>query len=175
MEIKSRTIRWFCFLIPAANYQYLNSMKRILFLTFVILVSCTSKEERMKEAKKEILNADRSFSMMSMNEGMHQAFLSFASNDVIKLRDGKPPIMNKSELEMSFREQNDSLIKLHWEPIVAEVSESGDLGYTFGNWELYIYGRRDIQYGNYVTIWKKQTDGTWKYVLDAGAKTPKPF
>jgi ketosteroid isomerase-like protein len=30
-------------------------------------------------------------------------------------------------------------------------------------------------FGNYITVWKKQSDGSWKYVSDAGSNTPDPY
>jgi ketosteroid isomerase-like protein len=66
------------------------------------------------------------------------------------------------------------MFRLTWEPVKVEVSISGDLGYTFGNWELYDYQRGKIRYGNYITIWRKQKDGTWRWVLDGGNTTPRP-
>jgi ketosteroid isomerase-like protein len=55
---------------------------------------------------------------------------------------------------------------LRWEPLGAEVS--GNLGYTYG---LY---RSSNGYGKYVSVWKKQRDGSWKIVVDAGNTSPAP-
>jgi hypothetical protein len=40
------------------------------------------------------------------------------------------------------------------------------LGYTYGNYQL----KMDtlIEKGTYVSIWKKDENGHWKYVLDSG-------
>jgi len=35
-------------------------------------------------------------------------------------------------------------------------------------------GADTVIYGVYVSIWKKQKDGSWKYILDGGNTTPKP-
>jgi ketosteroid isomerase-like protein len=43
---------------------------------------------------------------------------------------------------------------------------SGDLGYTY---ELFTVTAKDTtMQGTYVSIWKKQKDGNWKFVLDTG-------
>jgi hypothetical protein len=40
------------------------------------------------------------------------------------------------------------------------------MGYTYGIYTLIV---NDSAYkGTYVTIWQKQADGTWKFVLDTG-------
>ena len=59
----------------------------------------------------------------------------------------------------------------------AEMAASGDLGYTFGN---YVATSKDKDgkvvkhYGKYVTIWKKQADGSWKVAMDTGNSSPEP-
>jgi ketosteroid isomerase-like protein len=33
-------------------------------------------------------------------------------------------------------------------------------------------GSDTTMYGDYVTVWQKQADGSWKYVADTGNDTP---
>ena len=61
---------------------------------------------------------------------------------------------------------------LRWEPREAHVSSSGDLGYTLGTFTLETAdaeGRKETRTGHYVTVWRKQPDGTWQAVADAGS------
>lgn len=145
----------------------------VLILGFLV-ISCVSDEERIKEARKEVLSTDRAFSAMSANQGTNAAFLHYAATDAIKLQDGTYPVIGIMALRDAFMAAPDSGFKLTWEPIKAEVSQSGDLAYTFGNYELLDFTRNQIRYGNYVTIWRKMDDGSWKWVLDGGASTPPP-
>jgi ketosteroid isomerase-like protein len=60
---------------------------------------------------------------------------------------------------------------LTWQPTRADVSRSGDLGYTVGSFERKSsdpQGNPAVRRGKYVTIWKKQADGNWKVVVDIG-------
>jgi hypothetical protein len=34
--------------------------------------------------------------------------------------------------------------------------------------------KEEKNYGVYVTVWKKQSDNSWKFVLDGGNDTPPP-
>jgi ketosteroid isomerase-like protein len=61
---------------------------------------------------------------------------------------------------------------LTWEPLYADISVSGDLGYTYGLFASHTKTGKLLGRGKYVTIWKKQRDGTWKYVLDGGNEGP---
>jgi len=64
---------------------------------------------------------------------------------------------------------------LAWQPAFAGMSVSGDMGFTTGPWELKA-DRSDAnpsRYGDFVTVWKKQADGTWKFVVDLGISHPQ--
>jgi ketosteroid isomerase-like protein len=55
------------------------------------------------------------------------------------------------------------------------VAQSGDLGFTVGNAEF--TGKLDdgtpvLRHSKYFTVWKKQRDGTWRYVVDGGSARP---
>ena len=66
---------------------------------------------------------------------------------------------------------------LSWEPEYADVSRAGDLGWTTGPWEFRPNGPEDkpVAFGEYFTVWKKQSDGSWKAVLDRGVSTDKSY
>jgi ketosteroid isomerase-like protein len=57
---------------------------------------------------------------------------------------------------------------IRWQPLHAEVAAAGDLGYTWGVAESAATKDGPFKpYGVYVTIWKRQADGKWKFVYDA--------
>ena len=65
----------------------------------------------------------------------------------------------------------DSTRALRWAPDTAVVAASGDVGYTLGHWEAVLKtaaGDSVVGRGNYVTIWRRQSDGTWKVSTDIG-------
>ena len=67
--------------------------------------------------------------------------------------------------------------RLTWSPVHVDVSESGDLAYSFGNYEFRSIGKDGkpaVEHDKYTTIWKKQKDGRWKVVLDMGNASPEP-
>jgi len=66
---------------------------------------------------------------------------------------------------------------LTWKPVYADMAASGDLGYTYGTFEFRSRdkdGKLTVEYGKYVSIWKKQKDGSWKVVMDMGNSSPVP-
>ena len=64
---------------------------------------------------------------------------------------------------------------LTWRPVFGSVAASGDLGFTVG--EYIETGRGPSgaavqRFGKYLTVWQRQSDGTWKFVVDGGNATP---
>ncbi len=159
-------------------------MKKIIALLLATsLMACNQSKTEIKmhinspASATELIAADKAFSAMSTEKGMAKAFVQYASDDVVKLRDKQLPILNKEDLKKWLGDEGKEDFVLSWEPTKADIAQSGDLGYTFGNWLLKTKtsdGKDTVVYGNYVSIWKKQADGTWKYVLDGGNTTPKP-
>lgn len=64
---------------------------------------------------------------------------------------------------------------LAWQPAFAGIAASGDMGFTTGPWEFKgdIKDEKPSGYGHFVTVWKKQPDGSWKFVVDLGISHPQ--
>jgi ketosteroid isomerase-like protein len=65
---------------------------------------------------------------------------------------------------------------LSWYPIVADIALAGDMGYTTGPWEYKadLHDAKPVAWGNFLTVWKRQPDRSWKFVIDLGISNPKP-
>lgn len=147
-------------------------MKVILgILLSVAFFSCKPKDDIQPDShlaeKNKLLDADRAFSAMSKKEGMKAAFLFYIDSNGVLLRPDNLPIVGANAIDFLI-EQDDSKYTLTWEPHFGEVANSGDLGYTFGIFELEPKGVDTSIYGSYTTLWKKQKDGSWKFVLGSG-------
>jgi ketosteroid isomerase-like protein len=146
-----------------------NGVNIMLFVLIIILIGILSCSKSSKNKKEGILlQTDQEFSAMSVKEGMHKAFLFYIADDGVILRDNSYPAKGKKALEDRFAGKSDSSFVLSWEPLYEKVSENGDLGYTYGIHTIADKSTGEILKGTYVTIWQKQTDGSWKFVLDTG-------
>jgi ketosteroid isomerase-like protein len=59
--------------------------------------------------------------------------------------------------------------KISWHATGAEVADSGELGYSTGVYEMSfkVGGDKMIKdHGKYLTLWRKQKDGSWKVISD---------
>jgi ketosteroid isomerase-like protein len=145
-------------------------MKQTLFALLLFIVSCSPKETDLSDqTKDEIMRADITMSRLAEEEGFFKSLLSYADNDVVKLKEGEFPVIGKNDLTKYWAGKED-FKTLTWTPFKAEAAKSGDLGYTIGNWKFVTTD--STYYGNYYTVWKKQNDGSWKFVLDGGNNTP---
>lgn len=135
---------------------------QIFSILLIILSSCSTS------TVEDILTADRNFSLFSAEKGMKKAFMEYADDSLVLLRSNSLPIVGKNALMSSFEKFSDEGFILTWEPLSGEISKSGDMGYTYGIFTTKLKGDSIVQKGTYVSIWKKQSDGTWKFVLDTG-------
>lgn len=147
-------------------------MKKII-LALLIFASCNNKPaDQSKQAAEEIRKTDIAMSDLATKEGFFKSLLTYAEDSMIIPRDGKLPLMSKAEATTSWADK--PVIKeITWEPIRVVASESGDMGYSFG-YSTY-KGKDTTTYTNYTTVWHKQKDGSWKFVLDGGNSIPNPW
>ena len=102
------------------------------------------------------------------------AFADWFADDGVSLSNGAAPVMGKVAIVKSAN-WSPKDYRLTWTPTDAVMGPSADMGYTWGHFE----GRSKDANGNpvttsgrYMTIWRKQPDGSWKVVLDAGSNEP---
>ncbi|MCK3682905.1 nuclear transport factor 2 family protein [Maribellus sp. YY47] len=120
--------------------------------------------------KQEILKAEQDFAALAAQEGIPAAFATYAADDAVLMRNNQL-IKGKEELQKSFAHSpaKSPNITLTWTPDFVDVSNSGDLGYTYGK---YIYtvidsmGVAQHDTGIFHTVWKRQADGNWRFVWD---------
>jgi len=153
-----------------------NGINIILFVFIMILfmnLSCSDNSENNKSGI--LLKEDRDFSDMSVKEGMFKAFLFYIDNEGVILRDSSYPSKGKETLRQYYMGKSDTAFILSWDPVFEKISRNGDLGYTYGIWSNKIKTTGEISKGTYITIWQRQKDGTWKFVLDTGTRgLPEP-
>ena len=104
-------------------------------------------------------------------------YMSYYADDAVEVPNGVAIIPGKENIAktMGFLDNKDN--HLTWTPVGADISASGDLGYTYGTYEFRSTnkdGKLVVDYGKYTSIWKKQKDGQWKVVLDMGNTGPEP-
>ena len=159
-------------------------MKQTAFVALIALVALLSlapslalaQGVELESAKRAIKIADLELAKSVADRSL-QTFVSLVDDDAVFFGKGVARGRNAvSKVWLPFF--TDRTLFLKWYPTQVEVSSSGDLGYTIGEYERIgkdASGSSATVTGNYVSIWRKQPDGRWKIVLDIGTPgTPKP-
>jgi len=144
------------------------NLTSILLCTIIIgIASCS--ERNIKSETRTIAETDTYYSAMSAEKGRNAAFLAMFDSSGVILRPYHKPIEGLDSITKLLLSENDSSYKLIWKPLFSKTSRSGDLGYSYGTYEVLTRSTDSIiGKGTYNTIWKKQPDGSWKALLDTG-------
>jgi ketosteroid isomerase-like protein len=141
-------------------YPYL----RIVLLIWIIGCTPTSDHEKTIQ---ELRDAEGAFALSAEKNGLAIAFFEFAAPDAVINRGGL--IKGPEAIKAFYLPMDKSGVRLKWYPDYINVSNSGDLGYTYGAFTRSVpdsTGKMVTTSGIFHTVWKKQKDGIWKYVWD---------
>jgi ketosteroid isomerase-like protein len=147
-------------------------MKKSLFLllTSLALFSCKRSDNTklIEESKVQIVQTEKDFEKMTADKGAAEAFSYFiADSGVIMRRDSI--IKGKLSVKNYYKNWKSKNISLKWTPDFVYVASSGDLGYTYGKYTFSSSdstGAKVESKGHFHTVWKKQADGSWRFVWD---------
>lgn len=112
-----------------------------------------------------LIHTERSFAAYAVENGTKDAFLKFLDSTGVVFEKGQA--VNGIQ---SWNKKEKSPGILNWHPQFAEISASNDLGYTTGPWTFQKSGIQDtvVARGQFNTIWKKNRNGEWKFLVDIG-------
>ncbi|MEJ7611922.1 MAG: DUF4440 domain-containing protein [Ferruginibacter sp.] len=149
----------------------MNKLFTALLLTVIILCGCSGPEKKGLQGgnknSEAMVKTDEEFSAMSAQKGMKTAFLEYIDSNGVMLRPDLQPIAGAEAIDYLLA-VNDTGYTMTWKPTGSAVAVSGELGYTYGLYEIKPTSKDTVLYGTYVSIWKKQQDGKWKFVLESG-------
>ena len=142
----------------------------LISLIPILAFSCTTKKKQESafiDYKAEMIAADRDFSKLSEEKGMRFALLQYIDSKGVLLRPNAAPLVGGNAINF-ISQGNDTTYTMTWEPGGGTVAVSGELGYTYGVYSLRPNDKDTIYFGTYVSVWKRQPDGKWKFALETG-------
>jgi ketosteroid isomerase-like protein len=147
-------------------------VRKLLILILVLSCVATAKSKRDK-AIEEVAKAERDFAKMSVAQGTRAAFFANFTEDGISF--GPQP----ARMRELFGPPPDSGTPrkniLDWYPTWTDASHSGDFAFSTGpSVTTDKTSGKPIRWGNFASVWRKQSDGTWKVVLDIGIQHAEP-
>jgi len=139
----------------------------------LMLLILTSTVVQGQSALQDMVKTEQAFSKTAEEKNTRDAFMAFIADDGLLFRPGA--VNGKKWMIEHPVPPSDKKPLLAWQPAFAGMAMSGDMGFTTGPWEFKgdIKDEKPSGYGHFVTVWKKQTDGSWKFVVDLGISHPK--
>ena len=120
--------------------------------------------------ERAVMDADIAFNRMAQDVGVPEAFLAYMDETDGKLFRPGDIVTGSEGVAADFETWPDNA-RLVWAPLGAHGSASGDLGVTWGEYDVLMDGNQ-VSSGPYVTAWRKNSDGEWKGVIDLGVEAP---
>jgi ketosteroid isomerase-like protein len=131
---------------------------------------------RTSEAAGSLLNADRALVAESHVIGFVAAYAKAMAPDARKLDGGEQPAIGRASI-LALMARYPAGLSIDWTPEEAVVAESGELGFTWGRYVASVHDSNDklvVQHGKYLDVWRRQSDGAWRWIADIGNGNPPP-
>ena len=116
-------------------------------------------------AREQLLSVERAFLSTAAAESLGRAYGSRLSDEARVHRPDAMPVVGATLVEWS----NTQKAQARGEPLFADVSASGDLGYTWGSYEK---SGESPEAGYFARVWKKDARGNWRIVMDTVSPVP---
>lgn len=116
-------------------------------------------------ALEAIKQADRDFAALAVAQNTAAAFAAFAAPDGTLLGGAYGP----QAIGAAFGGGG----TLEWGPTAGGMAASSDLGYTVGT-AVQRGAEGQMGYTKYLSVWRLQPDGSWRWVVDGGNPRPGP-
>ena len=131
-----------------------------------------SKADAIPPALEAMADTERAFAKHAREVGWKQAFLDYFSDSAIGYN-GEDVGPAKEQIRANPDPPKD--LQLLWEPRYGDVARSGELGFLTGPSRNILPSRNNGQprHGVYASVWKRESDGTFRVVMDVGIATPR--
>ncbi len=151
-------------------------MKKNACIGFVLLIAffggSSCHDQSSGASLQSLVDTERAFAWRCSEIGIRASFIEYFADDGIAF---KPEPFRYTETVKTLPPQpNPKAIQLEWEPQVAGIAASGELGFTTGP-----SIRTDLTapdkpkgYGQFFSVWKKQKGGKWRVAVDIGTQMP---
>ena len=148
-------------------------MKTIICLISLFVLAAAAQKPTTESPLHSMVATERAFSQASADKGTRDSFLMFIADDGILFRPSA--VLGKQWLLEHPVPLVDNRPLLSWQPTFADIAAAGDMGYTWGPWEYRqnMNDQKPTAFGHFITMWKRQADGAWRFAIDLGVSHPQ--
>jgi len=148
---------------------------RSLLSTVLFLMGCNEQKVDTKAEGERLMELSREWSRSAATDSIEKT-LSYWADDAIVMSPGQPPIKGKKAIrEMVESTSKIPGFKISWEPLSVAIAKSGDIAYMIEQNQITVndsLGNPHSEFNKSVTIWRKETDGSWKNIVDMWNSAP---
>jgi ketosteroid isomerase-like protein len=150
-------------------------MRRVSTVAVVaLLVASCAQSVNVEQEKTALLARDAEWAKTGADAAK---FVSFMTPDATFAMGGMPQIKGQKAIQDALTPLSKAPgFSITWKPQSADVSASGDLGYTTGTYAMTINNAANTpttENGHYLTTWKK-VNGTWLVSSDSATADAPP-
>jgi uncharacterized protein (TIGR02246 family) len=151
-------------------------MTRIITILLALTaISCKQQNVDTKSEGEKVMKLSKEWSEVASTRDVAKT-LSYWAEDAFVMVAGQPPLKGKAAIQQMVEESFKMPgFRISWQPQTVEVSESGDMAYLIENSQVSFTdstGKQITLKNKAVSIWRKQSDGSWKNAVDIS--TPDP-
>lgn len=120
-----------------------------------------------------LFDLERKFAA-AVAEGGGKSFATFFDPAGVTIENRQAPWIGQAAIA-AHANWSPEKYQLTWQPEGGELSPAGDMGYTWGHYQgrsLVGDTKGNVQTGRYMSVWKKEPDGSWKVLLDTSNEDP---
>ena len=118
---------------------------------------------RYQPDPSSVFAAEIAFNRLARDKGQWTAFRETAAEDAVMF------VPQRVLAKQWLKGRTDPPKPVTWTPSVIHVSCDGNLAASTGNWQ-----RPDGSVGYFTTIWRRDKNGAWKWILDHGDTLASP-
>ena len=141
----------------------------LLVASFSLSIACSRTGSNTSSDEAALRKLDDEWSRAAGAKDIEKT-VSFYSDDAIVLVPNSPLLKTKEQIRTLWT----GMFSIPgfgggWKPAKIEIAKSGDLAYITGRYEINEVdpgGKPLTDTGNYLEIWRKQSDGNWKCIVD---------
>ena len=146
-------------------------MKRAILFLALAATACASAAPRQYPGVKlkpaanpsAVIAAELAFAQLAQTKGQWTAFRETATADAVMF------VPQRVNAQAWLKGKADPAVAVKWQPHAVWSSCDGSFAVTRGAWQ----GPKEVGY--FTTIWQRQKDGKFKWVLDMGDPIAEPL
>ena len=149
-----------------------QEIKSIISIACTLLLVFTATSQSISpnaDLIEEIRKVEKQFESDLNKMGADFAFAKYAALNAVVKRQNDSLIFGPKAIQHYYSNEFYKSAKAFWTPDFIDVSQDGTMAYTYGKYRWITtdkLGKTTEYTGVFHTVWKRQTDGSWKYVWD---------